>query len=70
MLPTPETMQRDPNLERVEESGEEECVPIILLLMGVEFVVACLSCITQVPPLAVVAGPMRYDYDGRGRRVV
>ena len=53
------------DVERETSDREEECLPIFMMLMGLEFAIACLSCIAHVSPCARFGGAPGCGWDTR-----
>lgn len=52
-------------MKRETSDKDEECLPLVMMLMGLEFAIACLSCIAHVSPCTWFGGARGCGWDGR-----
>ena len=52
-------------VERETSDKDAECLPLVMMLMGLEFAIACLSCIAHVSPCTWFGGARGCGWDGR-----
>lgn len=52
-------------MKRETSDKDEECLPLVMMLMGLEFAIACLSCIAHVSPCTWFGGARGCGWDSR-----